>query len=107
MFNSDTTTDDFELAVVDWAQDRNLIDGSTSKDQMCKLIQEVGELSDAMCKGQHDKLEDELGDCLVVLIILAEQNQTTLKRCLRKAFTKIQHRKGVMRDGVFIKEGDI
>ena len=29
-----------------WHEDRNLIDGATDKDQVCKLIQEVGELSD-------------------------------------------------------------
>ena len=28
-----------------WHHDRNLIDGATSKDQVLKLVQEVGELS--------------------------------------------------------------
>ena len=37
--------------VQQWADARNLIKGSTSKDQICKLVQEVGELSDAVCKG--------------------------------------------------------
>ncbi len=35
-----------------WHHDRNLIDGATSKDQVLKLIQEVGELSDSVCKGE-------------------------------------------------------
>ena len=35
--------------VVEWHEDRNLIDGATDKDQVLKLIQEVGELSDSVC----------------------------------------------------------
>ena len=36
--------------VSQWHHDRNLIDGATSKDQVLKLIQDVGELSDSVCK---------------------------------------------------------
>ena len=36
--------------VSQWHHDRNLIDGATSKDQVLKLIQEVGELSDSVFK---------------------------------------------------------
>ena len=39
-------------SVVRWHEARNLIDGATDKDQVLKLIQEVGELSDNVCKGQ-------------------------------------------------------
>ena len=38
--------------IAKWHQDRNLIDGSTDKDQYLKLIQEAGELSDNICKGR-------------------------------------------------------
>lgn len=107
MFSSETTTDNWELKIVDWCEDRNLVEGSTSKDQMCKLIQEVGELSDAICKNNHEELEKELGDCLVVLVLIAEQNQTTINRCMRLAYEKIKDRKGVMRDGIFIKQEDL
>ena len=31
--------------IAQWHKDRNLIEGATSKDQVLKLIQEVGELS--------------------------------------------------------------
>ena len=49
-----------------WHHDRNLIDGSTDKDQFCKLIQEAGELSDSICKGKD--VSDDIGDMMVVLI---------------------------------------
>ena len=41
--------------VIQWHRDRNLIDGSTDKDQYMKLIQEAGELSDSLCKGKDIK----------------------------------------------------
>ena len=31
--------------ITQWHHDRNLIDGATDKDQLAKLIQEMGELS--------------------------------------------------------------
>ena len=42
----------YEEAIAQWHRDRNLIDGSTDKDQYMKLIQEAGELSDSLCKGK-------------------------------------------------------
>ena len=43
---------DYEKLISQWHKDRNLIDGSTDKDQFMKLLQEVGELSDSLCKGK-------------------------------------------------------
>ena len=87
-----------------WHHDRNLIEGATSKDQVLKLIQEVGELSDSVCKQQDVK--DDIGDCLVILINIAEREGTTLEECLAVAYEDIKDRKGKMIDGIFIKEGD-
>ena len=42
-----------------WFEDRNMIAGSTDKDQILKLVQELGELSDHACKGEDIK------DCLL------------------------------------------
>lgn len=85
-----------------WHHDRNLIDGATSKDQVLKLIQEVGELSDSVCKGEDVK--DDIGDCLVILINIAEREGTTLEECLAVAYNDIKDRKGRMVDGIFVKE---
>lgn len=91
--------------VLQWARDRNLIEGSTPKDQFHKFIQEAAELSDSMCKGKDPK--DDIGDLLVVLIIMSEQLGVNPVDCLAEAYSDIKDRKGVMRDGVFIKEGDM
>ena len=90
--------------VAQWQHDRNLIEGATDKDQFCKLIQEAGELSDNICKGNY--MADDFGDMIVVLINIAERNNLTLKECLERAWDDIKDRKGKMVDGIFIKEGD-
>ncbi len=91
--------------VINWANDRNLIKGSNPKDQCLKLIQEVGELSDSLCKGNSPI--DDIGDCMVVLTIIAEQSGLTIEECLSHAYNDIKDRKGKMVDGVFIKESDL
>jgi hypothetical protein len=90
--------------VKQWHYDRNLIAGSTDKDQYLKLIQEAGELSDNICKGND--IADDIGDMMVVLINIAERNGLTLANCLEVAWDDIKHRKGRMVDGVFVKEED-
>jgi NTP pyrophosphatase (non-canonical NTP hydrolase) len=85
----------------EWHYDRNLILGASDKDQVCKLIQEVGELSDSVCKGQD--VRDDIGDIIVVLINIAERNSLTLTECLEVAYTDIKDRKGKMVDGIFVK----
>jgi len=88
-----------------WHRDRNLIDGATDKDQVCKLIQEVGELSDNVCKGKD--VADDIGDCIVVLVNIAERHNLSITECLKQAWDDIKDRKGKMIDGIFVKESDL
>lgn len=90
--------------VEQWADDRNLISGSNAKAQCLKLMSEVGELADNLNKGRD--CIDDIGDCFVVLIIIANQLGMTPQQCLNHAYNDIKDRKGKMIDGVFIKEGD-
>lgn len=90
--------------IEDWHHDRNLINGATDKDQVCKLIQEVGELSDNVCKGKD--IADDIGDIMVVLINIAVRNGLSLEHCLDVAYHDIKDRKGKMVDGIFVKESD-
>lgn len=89
-----------------WAEDRNLIEGSKPKDQLAKLIQELGEVSDAICKDDAEALIKEIGDMVVVLNIICRMYSITLPQCAEAAYEKIKHRRGVMFEGVFIKETD-
>lgn len=88
--------------VIDWHDDRNLILGSTDKDQYLKLVSEVGELGDNIAKGND--IQDDIGDILVVLINIAHRNNTSLEECLAVAYDDIKDRKGRMIDGVFVKD---
>ena len=90
--------------VEQWHIARNLIEGATDKDQVLKLIQEVGELSDNVCKGQD--IRDDIGDIMVVLINIMKRNDLSLEECLDVAYNDIKDRKGRMVDGIFIKEAD-
>ena len=90
--------------VIQWHHDRNLIEGSSDKDQTLKLLQELGELSDSVCKGKD--IRDDIGDMLVVMLNIVERNGLNLTQCLERAWIDIKDRKGRMVDGIFVKEGD-
>lgn len=96
--------DELIANVKKWAHDRNLIEGGCSKAQMLKCVSEVGELADNVNK-QKD-ISDDIGDVLVTLVILAAQYELSLETCLRIAYDEIKDRKGVLLDGVFIRETD-
>ena len=91
--------------VIVWHYDRNLIEGSTDKDQTLKLLQELGELSDSVCKGKD--IRDDIGDMLVVMLNITERNGVSLTECLERAWNDIKDRKGRMVDGIFVKEQDL
>jgi len=88
--------------VIKWHEDRNLIEGSTDKDQVLKLQQELGELSDSVCK-QKD-VRDDLGDMMVIMLNIMKRNDVTMEECLETAYNDIKDRKGKMVDGIFVKE---
>jgi len=92
--------------VKNWSISKNIIKGSTSKDQYIKLVTEVGELGDALVKKNKSDIEDAIGDILVLLINIAEQETTSLEDCLNMAYENIRDRDGIMYNGVFIKSSD-
>jgi len=91
--------------VIEWHYARNLINGSTDKDQFFKLIEEVMELQKSLITGRD--IADDIGDIIVVLINMAERNGLSIKDCLTVAYDDIKDRKGKMVDGIFVKESDL
>jgi NTP pyrophosphatase (non-canonical NTP hydrolase) len=87
-----------------WAHDRDLIAGSKPRDQMLKLVEEMGELANGIQKNNHAEVEDAIGDCAVVLCILAAQMGMRFDECQEAAWQEIKDRKGKMVGGVFVKE---
>lgn len=58
--------------VQQWSIARGL-DKADSKKQMLKLYEEFGELASGLAKGNKEVVKDSIGDVVVVLIILAQQ----------------------------------
>lgn len=92
--------------VESWAIDKDLHLANPDK-QFLKLVEEVGEVAQAYTRKDYGELKLEIGDVIIVLTIFAMQNHMTLEDCLNAAYEKIAKRKGVMRNGIFIKEEDL
>ena len=93
-----------ENKIAQWHHDRNLFDGSTDHQQFEKLLEEVEELRINIKHGQS--VVDDIGDIIVVLINIAHRSNLTLEQCMEHAYNDIKDRKGMMVDGIFVKEGD-
>ena len=104
--------------VIQWANDRNIIDGSTPIKQLDKTSEEFNELQRAVAVAQARPYEceqakqradivDAYGDILVTLIISAHQLGIDLEDALATAWEEIKDRRGEMRGGKFVKEADL
>lgn len=89
--------------VEQWSIDRELHKQDPAK-QFLKVVEETGEVAEALAKGKPEELKDGIGDTIVTLIILAQQNELTVEECLQTAWDEIKDRKGKTVNGVFIKE---
>ena len=87
-----------------WARDRGLYDGGDPKTQALKLVEEVGETSRAILKGNHEDIIDGIGDCVVVLTNLAELLDFSIEDCIDAAYDEIKDRTGKMSNGTFKKD---
>lgn len=92
--------------VENWSKDKGLDTAESSK-QFLKVAEEVGEVASALVRGKQDELKDGIGDVVVTMIILAQQNNFTLQECLEQAYSEISGRTGELRNGSFIKSEDL
>lgn len=89
--------------VIEWAKARKIIQNGNIQTQGLKLVSEVGELADNLAKGKD--ITDDIGDCTVVLIIIAEMYGISFEECLAHAYGEISKRTGHLNEnGVFIKD---
>lgn len=96
----------FGSRVAEWAEERNLIEGSTPRLQMTKLFEECEELSHALQDDDLGETIDAIGDIQVVLAVMCAQLGLNIDACREVAWKEIKDRKGKMVDGVFVKEGN-
>ena len=95
---------DWKERIKQWAEDRNLIEGSTPLKQMDKLDEEVMELYDGLTRSDIADIKDAIGDIQVVLAVMCSQLGLDIDECREIAWNEIKGRKGKMVDGVFVKE---
>ena len=68
------------------------------------LMEEVGETVKAIAYKDSKGVMDGIGDCVVVLIVLAAQHDMTLEECLEHVWDEIKDRTGKLEDGLFKKD---
>jgi NTP pyrophosphatase (non-canonical NTP hydrolase) len=90
--------------VLEWGAERNLLHNENALKQYSKLQEESNELLIGMLNKDPYEQQDALGDCFVVLIILANQLGHDLDKCLEMAYEEIKDRKGQTINGNFIKD---
>lgn len=106
--------------VIEWAKEKGILEKATSLTQMQKTIEEVEETRDALMmkqngvmqyvnaqgkeKNTREEIKDGFGDILVTILIGCEMQNLDPLDCLETAYNVISKRKGVMKDGVFVKE---
>jgi NTP pyrophosphatase (non-canonical NTP hydrolase) len=93
--------------VVMWADEKNLLKPENSLKQFTKVVEEVGEVAAALAREDKEELKDGIGDVVVTLIILAEQQGLTLTECLNAAYNEIKDRTGKTVNGAFVKAEDL
>ena len=93
----------FDL-IREWADERGLYENGDTKTQALKLVEEVGETCRAILKEDFDEVIDGIGDCVVVLVNLAELQGVSIESCIAAAYEEIKGRKGKMANGTYVKQ---
>lgn len=92
--------------VEEWSIEKNLHLAKPDR-QALKFFEEAGEIAAALLRSDKEALKDGIGDTVVTLIILAQQQGWTLEECLQYAYDEIKNRKGKTINGTFVKETDL
>lgn len=94
-----------EISVIQWGENRGIVQNSTPYAQAIKTQEELNELFDAISKQDVAAMKDAYGDILVTLIMGCACADLDLVECLKGAYDEIKHRKGYLNaDGIFVKE---
>ena len=93
-----------ESLVIDWAEEKGILESGTPIKQSFKTLEEVGELINAVSTNNHLEIKDALGDILVTIIIQAKMQNLDLIECLESAYNTILKRTGKMIKGTFVKD---
>ena len=79
--SNDTGCERFDL-IRSWAAERGIYDNGNSHTQYVKLMEEAGELAQALLKNDKPEIQDAIGDMVVVLTNLAYQENFQIEDCI-------------------------
>ena len=88
-----------------WAEDRGIYAEGNSHTQYVKLMEEAGELAQALLNKDSYEIKDAIGDMVVVLTNLAVLEGMQIENCIDSAYNEIANRTGTMHNGTFVKTG--
>ena len=97
------TQSDMFTKIRRWAYERGIYDHGDSKTQYVKLMEEAGELAEALLKDDKPEIIDAIGDMVVVLTNLAKLEKLDIEDCIENAYETISKRTGKMMNGTFVK----
>lgn len=98
-----------EYEILHWARQKGILDYQgtegmgTIAGQHQKTLEEVSELTDAICQKNVREIKDAIGDIYVTLVIQAHMQGLTMTECIDAAYNEIKNRKGNMVNGQFVK----
>ena len=103
--------------IIKWADDKDLLHEENADKQFMKFVEEVFEFktemdnvlsyTDPYVDEAVERIELEMGDIFVTLIILCEQLNLDPVDCLGRAYVKIEKRSGKTINGTFVKSEDL
>jgi NTP pyrophosphatase (non-canonical NTP hydrolase) len=93
-----------KLNVLEWAKERQLLKKENVLKQYSKLQEESNELLIAILNEDVEEQIDAIGDCMIVLTILANQLGLDINECYKSAYNVIKNRTGKTVNGNFIKD---
>ncbi len=86
-----------------WAEDKGIYKSGDARTQYVKLMEEAGELAQAILKNDEPEVIDAIGDMVVVLTNLAKLRGHNIEDCVKSAYDVIKSRQGKMINGTFVK----
>lgn len=95
---------DYFEKIVEWGKDKGILSKGTVVTQFAKLIEEVTELGEGIEKQSEEEIKDAIGDCIVVLTLLAKLCNMDVETCIKSAYNEIKGRTGRMENGTFVKD---
>lgn len=93
------------VRIQDWAQNAGIYEHSSIQAQVLKGVSEMGELADAVIKGDLPAAEDAYGDVIVCLVNAAYMQGIDISDAFTKVTDIVTARKGRMVEGgAFVKD---